>query len=72
MLKNKFFILQFELTKWSFWVHSTIGNAPYIHPSPDSILEMWRTSPKNRIVEQASALTSTSVSIARKTYEGCR
>ena len=26
-------------------IHSTTRNAPYIHPSHDSILELWRTIP---------------------------
>ena len=26
-------------------VHSTTSNAPYIHPSPDSIIKLWRTFP---------------------------
>ena len=29
--------------KWSFLVHSTKRNAPYIHPSHDLILELWQT-----------------------------
>ena len=45
MLQNLFSICQFRLTKWSFLVHSTTRNAPYIHPSHDSILELWRTFP---------------------------
>ena len=45
MLQNFFSIRQFRLTKWSFLVHSTTCNAPYIHPSHDSILELWRTFP---------------------------
>ena len=28
-------------------VHSTTRNAPYIHPSPDLILELWRTFPND-------------------------
>ena len=43
MLQNKFSIRLFQLTKWSFLVHSTMCNAPYIHPSHDSIIELWRT-----------------------------
>ena len=43
MLQNLFSIHQFRLTKWSFLVHSTTRNAPYIHPSHDSILELLRT-----------------------------
>ena len=45
MLQNLFSIRQFQLTKWSFLVLSTTHNAPYIHPSHDSILELWRTFP---------------------------
>ena len=45
MLLNKFSICQFRLTKWSFLVHSTMRNAPYIHLSHDLILELWRTFP---------------------------
>ena len=36
---------QFRLIKWSFFVHITTRNAPYIHPSSDLILELWRTFP---------------------------
>ena len=36
MLQNLFSIRQFWLTKWSFLVHSTTRNAPYLHPSHDS------------------------------------
>ena len=46
MLQKQMSIRQFRLTKWSFLVHSTTGNAPYMHPSHDSILELWRTFPK--------------------------
>ena len=28
-------------------VHSVTQNAPYIHPSHDSILELWRTFPND-------------------------
>ena len=45
MLQNFFSIRQFWLTKWSFLVNSTMRNAPYMHPSHDSILELWRTFP---------------------------
>ena len=45
MLKNKFSIRQFWLTNWSFLVHSTTRNALYVHPSHDSILELWRNFP---------------------------
>ena len=47
MLHNLFSIRQFRLTKWSFLVHSTTRNAPYIHPSHDLILELWRTFPND-------------------------
>ena len=43
MLHNLFSIRQFQLTKWSFLVHSYTHNAPYIHLSHDSILELWQT-----------------------------
>ena len=45
MPQNLLTIRQFRLTKWGFLVHSTTRNAPYIHPSNDSILELWRTFP---------------------------
>ena len=45
MLQNQFSLRQFLLTKWSFSVHSNARNAPYIHPSHDYILELWRTFP---------------------------
>ena len=45
MPRNLFSIRQFRLTKWSFLVHSTARNAPYIHLSYDSILELWRSFP---------------------------
>ena len=45
MLQNLFSIRQFWLTKWIFLVYSAMRNAPYIHPSHDSILELWRTFP---------------------------
>ena len=45
MLRNLLTIRQFWLTKWGFLVHSTTRNVPYIHPSHDSILELWRTFP---------------------------
>ena len=32
MLQTYFSMRQFRLTKWSFLVHSTTRNAPYIHP----------------------------------------
>ena len=36
---------QFWLTKWSFFVHSTTRNAPYVHKRLDSILELCRAFP---------------------------
>ena len=45
MLQKQFSIRQFLLTNWNFLVHSTTRNAPYIHLSHDSILEMWQTFP---------------------------
>ena len=45
MLQCYFFLRQIRLTKWSFLVHRTTLNAHYIHPSNDSILELWRTFP---------------------------
>ena len=55
MLQNYFFISQFlRLTQWSFLVNSTTRNAPYIHPSHDSILELWQTFPNyTRIVQKS-------------------
>ena len=46
-VQNLFSIHQFRLTKWIFLVHSTTRNAPYIHPSHDSIFELWRTFPND-------------------------
>ena len=37
MLQN---LRLFRLTKWSFFVHSTVRNAPYVHPRLDSIIEL--------------------------------
>ena len=45
MLQNSFSLRQFRLTKWSFVVHSTTRNAPYVHPKLDSNLELCRTFP---------------------------
>ena len=45
MLQNLFSIRQFRLTKWSFLVHSTMCNDPYIHQSHGLILELWQTFP---------------------------
>ena len=36
MLQNLVSIRQFRLTKWSFLVHSTTPNTPYIRNSHDS------------------------------------
>ena len=44
-LENECSIRQVQLSKWSFLVHITTRNAPYIHPSHDSIFELWRTFP---------------------------
>ena len=49
MLQNIFSIRQFRLTKWSFLVHSTTRNAPYIDQRHDSILELWRTFPNELV-----------------------
>ena len=43
MLQNLFSMCQFRLTKWSFLLHNTARNAPNLHPSHDSILELRRT-----------------------------
>ena len=45
MLQNLFSIRLFQLTKWSFLVHSTTRNAPYKNLRHDSILDLWRTFP---------------------------
>ena len=45
MLQCFFSLCQFRLIKWSFFVHSTTRDAPYVHPRLDSILELWRTFP---------------------------
>ena len=50
MLK-KFSFRLFGLTKWSFFVHSTMRNAPYVHPRLDSILELCRTFLNDVLVE---------------------
>ena len=52
MVQNLFSIRLFRLTKWSFLVHSTTRIASYIHPSHDSILELWRTFPNAKLAEQ--------------------
>ena len=39
------FISQLWLTKLSFLVHNTTCNAPYIHLSHDSIVELLQTFP---------------------------
>ena len=51
MLQNLFSIRQFRITKWSFLVHNTTHNAPYIQPSHDLILELWRTFPNAFVFE---------------------
>ena len=40
MLRNLFSLRQIQLTKWSFFVHSSTPNALYVHPRLDSILEL--------------------------------
>ena len=45
MLQNLFSLSQFRLTKWSFFVHKTTRNVPYVHPRLDSILELCRSVP---------------------------
>ena len=45
MLQNLFSLRQFRLIKWSFFVHSTTRNAPYVHQRLDSIVELCRTFP---------------------------
>ena len=37
MLQNLFSLRQFRLTKWSFFVHSTTRNVPYVHRGSDFI-----------------------------------
>ena len=34
------FLMAFRPTKWNFFVHSNMRNAPYIHPRLDSFLEL--------------------------------
>ena len=36
--------------KMELFVHSTTHNASYIHPSHNSILELWRTFPNAQLV----------------------
>ena len=43
---------QFGLTKWSFVVHSTTHNVPYVHPRLDSILELSQTFQIGRVFDQ--------------------
>ena len=43
MLGNLFSIRQFKLIKWSFLIHSTKRNAPYIHPGHDLILKLCQS-----------------------------
>ena len=38
--------------KWSFFVHSTTYNAPYVHPRLDSILELCQTYPIGSDLDQ--------------------
>ena len=45
MLKCYFTLRQFRRTYWSFLVHSTTRNAPYVHPRLVSILELCQTFP---------------------------
>ena len=45
MLQNLFSLRQYQLKKWSFFVHSTTRDAPYVHPRLDSILELCRRFP---------------------------
>ena len=59
MLQNLFSISQSGLTKWSSLVHSTTRNAPYMHPSHDSILELWQTSPNAHQSENENGLILT-------------
>ena len=40
------------VNKKEFFVHSATRNAPYIHPSHDSILELWRTFPNGLWCEE--------------------
>ena len=40
-----FFHTPLPTNKMEILVHNTVGNAPYIHPGHDSILELWRTFP---------------------------
>ena len=41
--ENEFSLGLFPLAKCSFFVHSTMRNAPYVHPRLDSILKLCRT-----------------------------
>ena len=43
MLQSRFSIRQFWLTELSILVHSSMRNAPYIHPGHSSIIELWQT-----------------------------
>ena len=45
MLQNLFSLRQFWLTKWSFFVHSTTRNAPYVHLRLDLILQLCKFFP---------------------------
>ena len=42
-LQNLFSSHQFRLAKWSFFVHSTTCNAPYVHSRRDLILDLCLT-----------------------------
>ena len=56
MLQNLFSIRQFRLAKWSFLLHRNTRNASYIHPSLDSIHELWLTFPNETKCDQCSAM----------------
>ena len=45
MLQYYFSLHQFRLKKWSFLVHSTMRNAPYVHLRLDLILKLTRNYP---------------------------
>ena len=61
MLQNYFSIRQFRLLKWSFFVHSTTQNTPYIHPSHGSIPELWRTLLNDMSCEQGAPYNKRSI-----------
>ena len=58
MLQNWFSLLQFRLTKWSFFVHSTMRNAAYIHQRLDLILESCQTYPIAAVLILTNGLSS--------------